>query len=210
MTVDTGDRETGVGLIEMQPGDSLQPVALLEIVPYDPRWPALFSAERERIAAALGSVTMRIDHNGSTAVPGLAAKPVIDIQISVLRLQPIEGYAVGLTQLGYVHVPDPDDSFCPFFHKPATWPHTHHIHVVQLGGAEERRTLAFRDYLRRHSEEARAYEDLKRHLAELHSAPTREAREAYADAKTEFVTRATERALAEGLPSELARNAKGT
>src|SRR5262245_46071116 len=86
----------------------------LEIVPDDPEWPSAFSAERERFAAALGSLALRIDHHGSTSVPGLAAKPIIDIQVSVHRLEPIETYAEPRPQLGYVHVPHPDDSLCPF------------------------------------------------------------------------------------------------
>lgn len=175
----------------------------LEIVRYDPGWPSVFSAERDRLAAALGSLALRIDHNGSTSVPGLAAKPVIDIQISVLRLHPMEAYAAELTRLGYVHVPHADDSFCPFFHRPAAWPHTHHVHVVQSGGVEERRTLAFRDYLREHPEAARAYEDLKRRLASQHGASDFSARQAYAEAKTQFVSALTERALAEGHPRSL-------
>src|SRR6516164_9327449 len=172
----------------------------LEIAPYDPAWPAAFSAERDRLAAVLGDLAIRIDHHGSTAVPGLAAKPVIDIQISVAALGHLEPYSVRLAQLGYVHVPHPDDAFCPFFHRPAAWPHTHHVHLVRSGGTEERRTLAFRDYLREHPEVARAYERLKRELASRYGATTFDSRQAYADAKTEFVTRIIETALAEGLP----------
>lgn len=174
----------------------------IEIVPYDQDWPRVFTAERDRIAAALGAIALRIDHNGSTSVPGLAAKPIIDIQISVRRLQPLDKFAALLRSLGYVHVPHADDSFCPFFHKPKTWPHTHHVHVVQFGGVEERRTLAFRDYLREHLEIAREYEELKRALASQHSASDFSSREAYAEAKTEFITKITERALAEGYPRE--------
>lgn len=175
----------------------------VEIVPYDPAWPDAFAAERDRIKVVLGDLALRIDHNGSTAVPGLAAKPVIDIQVSVRQLQPIEEYAGRLRQLGYVHVPHPDDSFCPFFHRPAVWPHTHHVHLVRSGDAEERRTLAFRDYLRQHPEMARAYEELKRELAAAYGGATFESRQAIADGKTEFITRITERALLEGLPRDL-------
>ena len=175
----------------------------LEIVPYDPKWPIAFAVERDRIAAGLGALALRIDHNGSTAVPGLPAKPIIDIQVSVRSLQPTEAFAIRLTQLGYVHVPHPDDSFCPFFHRPAAWPHTHHVHVVEAGGAEERRTLAFRDYLREHPVEARQYEELKRRLAPQYSAAEFSSRQAYADAKTAFVISVTERALAVGYPRGL-------
>jgi len=185
----------------------------LEIAPYDPAWPAAFSAERDRLAALLGDLAIRIDHHGSTAVPGLAAKPVIDIQISVADLGRLEEYAARLAQLGYVHVPHPDDAFCPFLHRPAAWPHTHHVHLVRSGGAEERQTLAFRDYLREHPEVARAYESLKRELAPRHSAATFDSRQAYADAKTQFVTRITQQALAEGLPryaSDVATSHQGS
>ena len=118
----------------------------MNIVAYDPEWPTVFEAERGRIAAVLGPPAIRIDHNGSTAVPGLAAKPVTDIQISVRRLHPFSVYAPRLVDLGYVHVQHLDDSFCPFFHKPVAWPHTRHVHVVESGGAEERRTAAFRGF----------------------------------------------------------------
>src|SRR5262245_41843294 len=108
----------------------------LEVVPYDPRWVEEFEAERERIARALGPLARRIDHHGSTSVSGLAAKPVIDIQVSVDALQPMAAYAEPLATLGYLHAPDADDAVCPFFHRPADWPHSHHIHVVERGGIE--------------------------------------------------------------------------
>ena len=172
----------------------------LELVPYSPDWPRAFQAERETIAAALGALALRIDHNGSTSVPGLAAKPIIDIQISVQRLHPIEEYARGLARAGYVHVPHADDAFCPFFHRPAAWPHTHHLHVVQSGGDEERRTLAFRDYLREHVAAAREYENLKRRLAPKYSSAQFASRQAYAEAKGDFINRVVARAIEEGYP----------
>ena len=176
---------------------------VLEIVPYDTDWPRAFRVERDRITAALGPLALRIDHNGSTSVPGLAAKPIIDIQISVKRLHPIQAYAPILARLEYVHVPHPDDAFCPFFHRPAAWPHTYHVHVVEGNGDEERRTLAFRDYLGEHSDEARAYEQLKRRLAPQYSATDPSSRQRYADAKTEFINYVLERAFAAGYPREL-------
>ncbi|MBP8261145.1 MAG: GrpB family protein [Verrucomicrobia bacterium] len=171
------------------------------IVPYNPEWPKAFWAERQRIKAAFDSLALRIDHVGSTSVPGLAAKPIIDIQVSVRRLQPIEAYSAPLQRLGYVHVPHPnDDAICPFFHTPAAWPHTHHVHVVESGGAEERRIRAFRDYLLEHKEAARQYEELKRRLAETFSAAGFSSQQEYAEAKTDFVSRLTEHAMAEGFP----------
>ena len=161
----------------------------LSIVDYDPAWPAAFEGERERIAAALGRLALRIEHHGSTSVPGLAAKPIIDIQISVASLQPLQPYLDRLTPLRYVHVPHADDAFCPFLHRPAAWPHTHHVHLVESGGEEERRTLAFRDYLRTHDAAAREYERLKREMAARTDAGDPAAREAYARAKSAFVER---------------------
>jgi GrpB-like predicted nucleotidyltransferase (UPF0157 family) len=156
----------------------------------------LFEAEAVRLRKALGSLAVRIDHHGSTAVAGLAAKPVIDIQISVVSLNPLDSYGRPLVALGYVHVPHADDAFCPFFHRPAAWPHTHHVHVVQAGGEEERRTLAFRDYLRRHAAVAREYEELKRRLMVELSPRDAVSREAYALAKTEFIERVVALAVA--------------
>lgn len=181
--------------------------AVLEIRPYDPDWPRQFEAERQRIAAALGALALRIDHNGSTAVPGLAAKPVIDIQISVGSLHPLAAYAARLAGIGYRHVPHADDAFCPFFHRPRDWPHTHHVHVVQAGGDEERRSLAFRDYLREHAEAVREYERLKRRLATQYSAAQPSEREAYAQAKGSFIEAVIAQALALGYPRELERAA---
>jgi len=161
----------------------------IDIVAYDPRWPAAFEAEAARIRAALGPMALRIEHNGSTSVPGLAAKPVIDIQVSVAELTPMAAYRQPLQSIGYVHVPHADDSFCPYFHKPREWPHTHHVHVVRQGDAEERRTLAFRDYLRAHPAAALEYAQLKNRLAPHFSAATPTSQQAYADAKTEFIER---------------------
>lgn len=175
----------------------------LEVVPYDPGWPAAFEAEAVRLRTALGTLALRIDHNGSTSIPGLGAKPIIDIQVSVAALEPIAAYCERLQAIGYVHVPHPDDSFCPFFHRPPQWPHSHHVHVVEVGGAEERRTLAFRDYLRDHATTAREYEDLKRDLAMRLAATNHESREAYARAKTDFIERVVAIALSSGYPQEV-------
>jgi len=139
----------------------------------------------------------------TTTVPRLDAKPIIDIQVSVNRLRPARVYAEPLVQLGYVHVPHPDDAVCPFFHRPLEWPHTHHIHVVQFGGAEERRTLAFRDFLREHRNVAREYVLLKKQLAAGVDAAGASAREAYANAKTQFIERVVRIALAAGYPHSL-------
>jgi len=172
----------------------------MEIVPYDEKWPAAFEAEAGRLRAALGLLALRIDHNGSTAVPGLASKPVIDIQVSVSSLQPLTPYRDRLESIAYVHVPHADDAFCPFFHRPAGWPHTHHVHLVRAGSDEERRTLAFRDYLRDQAGARREYEALKRKLAGEFTGDSAESREGYAIAKSDFVERIVAAAFADGYP----------
>jgi GrpB-like predicted nucleotidyltransferase (UPF0157 family) len=175
---------------------------ILELRSYDERWPALFNTEAARLQAALGPLALRVDHHGSTSVPGLAAKPVIDIQVSVTRLQPFSAYGAPLASLGYTHLPHLDDERCPFFHRPDRWPHTHHLHVVEHGGIEERRTLAFRDYLRDHQQTAHEYERLKRTLAALAVASDPESRESYANGKTAFIERVIARAFTKGYPRE--------
>jgi len=178
-------------------------VQRLQISSYDPSWALKFQAERDRIAHVLGEIAHRIEHDGSTAVPGLEAKAIIDIQVSVGQLQPIRLYAEPLARLGYVHVVHADDAFCPFFHRPMEWPHTHHVHVVESGGEEERRTLAFRDFLRERSDVAREYATLKKHLAAATDAADGCAREAYANAKSEFIERVIQIALHAGYPRGL-------
>ena len=172
----------------------------LEISVYDPRWVLEFAAERDRIAGALGALARRIDHVGSTAVPGLEAKPTIDLQLAVEALHPIRAYGEALSSLGYVHVPHVDDAVCPYFHRPTPKPHTHHVHAVQLGGQEERRTLAFRDFLREHDDVAREYVALKKRLAALVNAAEGPSWAAYANGKGEFVEHVVQMALAAGYP----------
>jgi GrpB-like predicted nucleotidyltransferase (UPF0157 family) len=179
-------------------------ISSADLAPYNPNWPAMFEAEAARLRIALGPLALHIDHHGSTAVPGLSAKPVIDIQISVAVLQPLDPYRRPLETLGYVHVPHPDDAFCPFFHRPSDWPHTHHVHVVQAGGDEERRTLAFRDYLRRHDAAAHEYAQLKRQLMDELDPRDDAGREAYATRKSAFVERII--ALAQADRSETERD----
>jgi GrpB-like predicted nucleotidyltransferase (UPF0157 family) len=167
------------------------------------------NGEHRRFATISATMTLIIDHHGSTSIPGLGAKPIIDIQVSVAALQPMSSYGGRLQAIGYVHVPHPDDSFCPFFHRPPQWPHSHHVHLVEAGGAEERRTLAFRDYLRDHADAAREYEHLKQDLARQFVATNPESREAYARAKTDFIERVAAMALSSGYPREFHQGESG-
>lgn len=176
---------------------------MIVISPYDPAWPENFLVEALLLREALGDWAIRIDHVGSTAVPGLDAKPVIDIQISVPALEPFDRTKDPLALAGYTYVPDPDQAFdriYPFFRKPAYWPSSHHIHACCIGSEEERRHLAFRDYLRDHADTAAEYLKLKRRLAAIHVGTTPESRENYAMAKSDFVAVVTQRAYNSGYP----------
>jgi GrpB-like predicted nucleotidyltransferase (UPF0157 family) len=153
-------------------------------------------------------LALRVEHVGSTSVPSLAAKPVIDIQVSVATLEPLGMYAELLAEVGYTHVPlGAFDSVYPFFQKPAEWPCTHHIHLCVLDGEQERRHLAFRDYLRSHPTDAAEYLELKRNLAATHSEATLESRENYSLSKAEFITSVLERALSASHPTQNGRDA---
>lgn len=177
---------------------------MIVIVPYDLDWPSRFEDEARKIRDILSALVVRIDHVGSTSVPGLAAKPVIDIQVSVRSIEPLSRIAGPLARIGYVHVPDPDEAFervYPLFRKPADWPSSHHIHVCTAGSEQERRHLAFRDYLRANPDTAARYLELKRRLAALHDGTTAESRERYALAKSEFVAGVLKSAFERGDPA---------
>lgn len=164
------------------------PVIVLD---YDSNWPALFQSLRERIADALGTMAAAIEHVGSTAVPGLAAKPIIDMDVLLTSEPMLPQVIERLGALGYVHrgnlgVPEREAFFAPANDPP------HHLYVCPPCSAEFRRHIAFRDYLRAHPKDAKIYGDLKIALAERF----REDRPAYNTAKTEFVTELTSRAIA--------------
>ncbi len=151
------------------------------IVEYDPRWPAAFAEEKTAVCAALKGMLTDIQHIGSTAIPGLRAKPVIDLLVMVSRFSPILEYAQRLEPLGYTHSYQPLEPVRIFFRKGA--PRTHHLHIVEDRSDECRRLLLFRDHLLRHPETAVAYEALKRDLAERFALD----RPRYTKSKTEFI-----------------------
>jgi len=172
---------------------------MIVIVEYNADWPILFEQEACRLRSVLGSSALQIEHVGSTSVPGLAAKPVIDIQVSVASLVPYGRYVATMAALGYRHVAlDDFDLVYPFFHKPVEWPITHHVHLCESGGDQEWKHLAFRDYLRGHPQVAQEYAGLKRGLARMHDGGTPQSMEAYSLAKSEFVANVLRAARAGG------------
>ncbi len=137
-------------------------------------------------------------------MPGLLAKPVIDIQVSVQSLNPFEPWRDLLEPLGYHFVPLGEfDNVYPFFTRPLNWPSTHHVHLCEAGSAVERDHLVFRDYLRAHADVARQYEALKFELAARHHGLDLASREMYSLGKTGYVRHvlALAAAGAAGLPA---------
>jgi GrpB-like predicted nucleotidyltransferase (UPF0157 family) len=152
----------------------------IEIVEYDPEWPARYSRERSPLLTVLIEA-VDIQHIGSTAVPGMAATPVIDIMVAVPRLGPAEEYLDRLATLGYQHRRAKHDRARLFFWKVGT--RSHHVHIVAAGSAEYRQHMRFRDYLLAHPAAAQDYIALKRMLAAQYGSD----RDGYALAKTAFI-----------------------
>ena len=157
---------------------------------YDPAWPRLFEGLRGRVLDALGGLAVAVEHVGSTAVPGLTAKPVVDIDAVVPSAEDVPLAVERLERAGYRHEGDLGVSGREAFRPPAGAP-WHHLYVLPAGGEELRRHLAFRDNLRAHPEEASAYAALKRESARRFGGDRR----AYADSKGEFVEHILSRAI---------------
>jgi GrpB-like predicted nucleotidyltransferase (UPF0157 family) len=159
-------------------------------MPYDPKWPKLAESEIHKICKFIPKeYILDIQHVGSTAVPGLSAKPIIDIQIAVNSLDEMKLIAVPiLEKLGYVYWFENPDSTRMFFVKgmpPYGNKRSHHVHIVLQDSHHWKDKLAFRNYLREHPQAAKEYENLKNTLAENH----RFDREKYTDAKEGFIRR---------------------
>ena len=156
----------------------MTPTRRIVIHPYDKRWPAEFATVEGLLHDALGDVAVRIDHIGSKSVPGLAAKDIIDVQVSVSdledpRLSPaLEHMGATATDITRDHVPpgdesDPGEWEKRYFRPPTSWRPTH-LHVRATGRSNQRYALLFRDYLRHSSPAAAAYAEVKLALARLH------------------------------------------
>ena len=165
----------------------------LRLVPYDSTWPLEFAAEAERIERVCAGLPLELEHIGSTAVPGVAAKPVIDILAGRPGNVSGELFVAAFRQLGYEHngaygVPGRN-----YFRRGS--PRTHHVHLVSRSSEFWRDHLLFRDYLRTHVDVAREYETLKRELAALYL----QDKERYTDAKGPFIRSIVRRAKEEAI-----------
>ncbi len=161
------------------------------VAPYDPDWPSLFAAEARAIRTALGDVVAEVHHMGSTAVEGLAAKPVIDVFLQVHRLDGLDARASALEAIGYTPYGEYGLPGRRYFPKGGTV-RTHHLHAYAVHNPEPLRHLVFRDYLRAHGPIREAYAALKLRCAAENQANM----EGYCDCKNDFIVHHEARALA--------------
>ena len=164
----------------------------VELVEYDPRWRTLFEQERGRLASVFDGRVVAIEHIGSTSVPGLSAKPIVDVLVGLEKLELADEHIETMQKLGYEYLGEYGLPGRLFFRNHD--PHTHNVHVVEHDGDHWNRHLVFRDALRADPEERRRYEELKRRLAaEGH------ARDVYTELKTPFIREVEARARARGV-----------
>lgn len=159
----------------------------VEIVDYTPTWPEQYEQEAAKILEVLDRDRIAaIEHIGSTAIPGLAAKPIIDVMVGVAAIEAARSFVPLLEGIGYVFWSDSPHRDRLFFVKgmPPYGPRrTHHVHVFEINSELWQRRLLFRDYLRSHPDAKQDYEVLKRQLA----AEFRTDREAYTERKRGFI-----------------------
>ena len=153
------------------------------VTPYNPAWPAQFAAEAAVLRAELGDLALAIHHVGSTSVPGLAAKPVIDIMPTVRDIRAVDRHLSGMAALGYAPRGEYGLPGRRYFSKDSDGVRSHHVHMYAVDNPEVVRHLAFRDYLRAHPVVAQQYGDLKLALAQAHPADI----DAYMDGKDAFI-----------------------
>jgi GrpB-like predicted nucleotidyltransferase (UPF0157 family) len=155
----------------------------VRVVPYNDRWPSLYAAEISRVTPLLAAsgVQLVLEHTGSTAVPGVAAKPIIDILAGLPAEEGRDAAIVAIKAAGYVHRGEQEIPGRDFFRRGD--PRQYHLHLTQVDSAFWRDHRAFRDWLRSHPDAATEYSALKQRLAERYPMD----REAYILGKTEFV-----------------------
>jgi GrpB-like predicted nucleotidyltransferase (UPF0157 family) len=170
------------------------------IADYDPHWPEMYEEERARIIDAIGTWLVDIQHVGSTSVPGMAAKPVVDIMPGVRTLDDDREFIGPMEALGYNFLPVDEDDIPERRYFRRGDPRLFHVHIAEIGGEFWNKHLAFRDYLRAHPDTAAEYATLKRRLAAEYGSD----RLGYTNAKSEFILGIEEKAAAAPSPSSLA------
>ena len=163
----------------------------VEVVPHNPGWRDAFEAEAKRVAAALGENVVTIRHIGSTAIPDIYAKPVLDLLVEVRDITEVDGQSSAMESLGYEVMGEYGIPGRRYFRKDnREGIRTHHIHAFEAGSAEAGRHLAFRDYMIAHPGDAQRYSELKRRLADEHP----QSMDGYMDGKDGFIKEMDRRA----------------
>ena len=163
----------------------------VELVEHDPSWAGLFEEERVRLAPIFDGQVVAIEHIGSTSVPDLCAKPIVDVLVGLRDLELSDEQIEAMGRLGYDYLGEHGLPGRLFFRKE---PRTHHVHVVEHGGEHWERQLTFRDVLRADADERKRYDAYKRRLAaEGHP------RDTYTELKTPFIREVEARARARGV-----------
>jgi GrpB-like predicted nucleotidyltransferase (UPF0157 family) len=139
-------------------------VRMIELVPCDATWPDLFRVEATLVGEVFGPELVAIHHVGSTAIPGILAKPIVDILLEVRSIEAVDSFNNSMTELGYLPTGENGIPGRRYFRKATDLHHTHHVHAFQAGHPEVERHLIFRDYLIAHPDEAQAYSRLKEEL----------------------------------------------
>lgn len=163
----------------------------VEVVPHSPRWRDAFEAEAKRVAAALGENVVAVHHIGSTAIPNIYAKPIIDLLVEVRDIVEVDGRRSMMEALGYEVMGEFGIQGRRYFRKDdREGVRTHQVHAFEAGSAQVERHLAFRDYMIANPEAARKYSELKRRLAQEHPQNI----DGYMDGKDDFIKEMDRRA----------------
>jgi GrpB-like predicted nucleotidyltransferase (UPF0157 family) len=163
----------------------------VEVVPHDPRWRDAFKAEAKQVAVALGENVVAIHHIGSTAIPDIYAKPVVDLLVEVRDIAQVDGRSSAMESLGYEVMGEYGIRGRRYFRKDNQEEiRTHNVHTFEARSVEVERHLAFRDYMIAHPGEAQRYSELKRKLAEAHP----QSIDGYMDGKDGFIKEMDRRA----------------
>lgn len=168
----------------------------IHIVPYTSSWITKFEKEKKLLEETLGIwIENGIHHVGSTSIPGLSAKPIIDIMVGVKNLEEAKACIPLLSSIGYVYYPYKPDQML-WFCKPSPQHREYHLYLIEPTNSEWNARLLFRDFLRKHEDVKNTYESLKKGLADKY----KNDRDAYTQAKAEFVFSTVEKAKSD-LPS---------
>jgi GrpB-like predicted nucleotidyltransferase (UPF0157 family) len=163
----------------------------VKLVPYDPKWKELYEREKKVILKAIGNKIKNIVHNGSTAIPGISAKPIIDILIGVSSLKKAKQLIKPLQKIGYELMHDGTIKNRLFFAKGPDVKRTHYISIVDINSAEWSGNVAFGNYLRKHRNTAKEYDKLKHKLSKKYP----DNRNAYTSAKEKFIASIIKKAI---------------